>query len=1065
MPGKTVSITDTISNVLPKIFDQSQNTTANHQKNRVALYKLHQEAALHVESVQNGKGIKLVGERAFEIAFIDMVNHVLQVKKGVSVADRVVKFIGGYVGFLNEKASQDKTDEDQDDDDMASRFVARLMKHLIKGFLAKDKNVRYRILQMVSELIFHLGEIDDEVYAVLRACLLDRTKDKEPFVRVQAAIALSKLAGSESPDDLGEGELDAQEVLIDMVQYDPAAEVRRAVLLNLPVNDRTTSAILSRTRDTDDVIRKMVYSHVLMNLETPKKVTIADREIIVRNGLGDRQGPVRAAAGKLIASWVDVADGNLIDFLDFFDLITSDVAEDALLSVFVTRPDIFDNVEFDESFWSELTPEKAFLIRVFVEHCKNMKDENRLESSLPVVTALAFKIQAAYNDLLEQIQGYEEARVLGEITEDEQEPNEEAKTHQEFIIAEMLRLAASLDYGDEIGRRKMFGLVRDMISQETIPEKLMERCFDVLRVLIPNEKDLIRLMVEIVHEIRDQAMPEPESEPEDQTIDAEISQDNENFPDMDAPAKTKELSPEEKMRKTLIDSRCLNLCIGVLERVNGSYEENPTLRGILGDLILPNLNSAYLQESVLICLGLCCLIDKRMAMDSFSLFMKQINKVDAAETLRIKVLKIVFDILMVYDKEILGAENGKEIVPFILQSLDTAKSPEFQAVVCLGVAKLMLSGMVSDENVLKYIVLAYISPDTKDNQEVRQCLSYFFHVYCYSSSVNQCKMQKIAIETYLQLSEEYSELEDTQDMIPPSQIALLFIDWTDPRNIMEMPNQAVNEGCHVDLAIDMLKAMMKNDTEKDDAKIFAQSLGKLYFPDDVDMSKIQTVKLLVNKLQRHRLPKDATTKNAIARFDKAIEKRFAEQLENFNEEDLRKLEDLEDLFSFLDNVFSDDEDMPPHPKKRAAAARVKSEATASSDSEGSTPVPSKGKGRVTGKAKTATVPETPRTLPKRAAKSRPSIIADSETSSESNEESDSATPSPPHKRKARTSKEQPASKRKRDSEQALDNEINNLLEAEEDEKGEGSDRQEGREGSASEEESEVDDLLVSEDED
>jgi len=57
-------------------------------------------------------------------------------------------------------AAQEKADDDDEDEDVASRFVARLLKHLIKGFLAKDKNVRYRVLQMVSELISHLGEIE-----------------------------------------------------------------------------------------------------------------------------------------------------------------------------------------------------------------------------------------------------------------------------------------------------------------------------------------------------------------------------------------------------------------------------------------------------------------------------------------------------------------------------------------------------------------------------------------------------------------------------------------------------------------------------------------------------------------------------------------------------------------------------------------------------------------------------------------------------------------------------------------------------------------------------------------
>ena len=39
--------------------------------------------------------------------------------------------------------------------------------------------------------------------------------------------------------------------------------------------------------------------------------------------------------------------------------------------------------------------------------------------------------------------------------------------------------------------------------------------------------------------------------------------------------------------------------------------------------------------------------------------------------------------------------------------------------------------------------MAYVSPYTLDNQELQQCLSYFFPVYCYSSPVNQQKMQNV----------------------------------------------------------------------------------------------------------------------------------------------------------------------------------------------------------------------------------------------------------------------------------------------------------------------------------
>jgi condensin complex subunit 3 len=94
----------------------------------------------------------------------------------------------------------------------------------------------------------------------------------------------------------------------------------------------------------------------------------------------------------------------------------------------------------------------------------------------------------------------EQERVIrGEPTEEE----EDARIDKEFIIGEMLKVAVHLDYADEIGRRKMFQLVRDMISQETLPESLVSRCLDVLRMLSPNERDLIRVVVEVVHELRD----------------------------------------------------------------------------------------------------------------------------------------------------------------------------------------------------------------------------------------------------------------------------------------------------------------------------------------------------------------------------------------------------------------------------------------------------------------------------------------------------------------------------------------------------------------------------------
>lgn len=43
---------------------------------------------------------------------------------------------------------------------MSSRFVSKLLRHLLAGMEAKDKNVRFRVTLMTASLINGLGEIE-----------------------------------------------------------------------------------------------------------------------------------------------------------------------------------------------------------------------------------------------------------------------------------------------------------------------------------------------------------------------------------------------------------------------------------------------------------------------------------------------------------------------------------------------------------------------------------------------------------------------------------------------------------------------------------------------------------------------------------------------------------------------------------------------------------------------------------------------------------------------------------------------------------------------------------------
>lgn len=230
-------------------------------------------------------------------------------------------------------------------------------------------------------------------------------------------------------------------------------------------------------------------------------MSIAQREQIVKDGLGDREPAVRVAAGKLVSSWLDLIlaeadtqpalgwDGDdggimkgLVHFLSLFDVVGPGeaVAVDAILSIFTTRPGTPDVFIFPgtlleillaelalryfliDSYWKELTPESTILARVFVEHCVSSKNEARIETaSLPVVTAFAFNIQEAYNNLLSVLEEIETSKLLRANLDEENEDLEEELAKREVIMNELLRTMLKLDYGDEIGRRKVFSVVSE----------------------------------------------------------------------------------------------------------------------------------------------------------------------------------------------------------------------------------------------------------------------------------------------------------------------------------------------------------------------------------------------------------------------------------------------------------------------------------------------------------------------------------------------------------------------------------------------------------------------------
>ena len=50
--------------------------------------------------------------------------------------------------------------EDEDEDTPTSRFIGRFIRCMLKGFEAKDKTVRYRVLQIIAETLSAMEAVE-----------------------------------------------------------------------------------------------------------------------------------------------------------------------------------------------------------------------------------------------------------------------------------------------------------------------------------------------------------------------------------------------------------------------------------------------------------------------------------------------------------------------------------------------------------------------------------------------------------------------------------------------------------------------------------------------------------------------------------------------------------------------------------------------------------------------------------------------------------------------------------------------------------------------------------------
>ncbi|KAJ5786496.1 uncharacterized protein N7503_011708 [Penicillium pulvis] len=911
------------------IFADAQRSTTGHRKLVVRLRKLQEICSGIAQKNKKGKEQEqeeivipeeeTLPEKEFNVEIGRCMLRILPIKKSEPVGDRIIRFMDAFLAHASEKDNELFASSADDEYEMqtspetpTSRLTSSLVALMVPLLGAKDKMIRFRATQIVAHIVNTLESIDDELYHTIQQGLLKRIRDKESSVRVQAVLGLARLAGNDEEEDgNGDSSTALLEKLIEIMQNDTSADVRKNLLANLPLAPVTLPYLLERARDLDAATRRTLYSRLLPTLGDFRHLSLSMREKLLRWGLRDRDESVRKATGKLFCDrWVEDCAGTnageeegataqrsppkidaLLELLERIDVantgMESGIAHEAMRSFWEGRADYRDAMVFDGTFWESLTAESAFLLRSFNDFCRVENDgkyESLAEEKMPEVTALGYYLAKYMNELLQR----------KKLSKESGEANDDDAVEQEFIVEQLLHIAITLDYSDEVGRRKMFALLRESLAVPELPEDCTKLAVETLRCVCgpdrAGEGEFCSVVLEAIAEVHDTIMTEDSfvSAKSEISDDASSRHRSETPGDEEQVPFNKEEAKAKIVREIVVNMKCLHIAQCMLQNTEGNLQQNMNLVTMLNNLVVPAVRSheAPIRERGILCLGLCCLLDKNLAEENMTLFIHCYSK--GHEGLQVTALQIICDMVTTHPSLLAPITQAdgetvttppiqKPLLKVFSRALKANSPPSVQSAAATALSKLLLTNtftpsgpnippaiqeynQASVETLLQSLVVAFFHPRTKGNPALRQSLAYFFPVYCHSRLDNIQHMRRVAvpvIRAVINAAEEHYSLEAEEDSdgevdesIGEREIKALMTgvvgmmaEWTDERRVVGLGGERVLIGgtasstacgwTHLALVKDILERVLgisagPNRCSREERKLIFSLLSKLY---------------------------------------------------------------------------------------------------------------------------------------------------------------------------------------------------------------------------------------------
>lgn len=366
--------------------------------------------------------------------------------------------------------------------------------------ISPDAHIRFRMCFFVNAILNAMGadaQLEDTICNSIQVYMLERLRDINQNVRLQAVYALMRLQNPEDPNDKVIG------AYIFHIESDPSPKVRQATITAVAKNMRTIPILINRFWDSDEKVRRHT---VLQMCKFPvRQYKIMQRLKILEQVLKDQSHIVKQACTRImLPQWIESYNRNYVAFISSLMMDATEeelirfrkVAIDALVEIFRKHSVnfIIDSLGLVQSEHmercippNELTIEKIILWQAVIRYFGETEAAD-IDEILPDLSTMAVLL-----------------RQFIDINQHKNEPTAERyeRLTYQFSLYCLLQIISDYDFGDEVGRKNMKDQILHILQNIYMEESTIKVALKIIEDLIPLTDDRLYKVSEMLRSMTD----------------------------------------------------------------------------------------------------------------------------------------------------------------------------------------------------------------------------------------------------------------------------------------------------------------------------------------------------------------------------------------------------------------------------------------------------------------------------------------------------------------------------------------------------------------------------------